>query len=100
MALAALVAAGLAPRPARAAPAVTVAVSYFDNTSGQAELEPLRKGFADMLITDLAAADDLVLVERARLEAALRELRLQKSPYIAGGSGLPSRRAKRAAYRR
>ena len=33
----------------------TVAVAYFDNDSGQPALDPLRKGLADMLITDLSS---------------------------------------------
>ena len=33
----------------------TVAISYFDNNSGRADLDPLAKGLADMLINDLVA---------------------------------------------
>ena len=32
----------------------TIAISYFDNTSGLKEYNPLSKGLTDMLITDLS----------------------------------------------
>ena len=60
----------------------TVAVSYFDNTSGDPELEALRKGLADMLITDLRVATGLRVVEREKLEALLGEIELVESGYL------------------
>src|SRR5215831_9573340 len=60
----------------------TIAVAYFDNNSGQAELEPLRKGLADMLITDLSGVSSLQIVERDKLNQVLAELRLSKSKFI------------------
>jgi TolB-like protein len=65
-----------------AAAAHVVAITYFDNESKDAELAPLRKGLADMLITDLSGIHELQLVERAKLEAVLAELELGKSAYI------------------
>ncbi len=59
-----------------------VAVLYFDvPESGPhaAELSELRKGLAEMTITELAADAMVVVVERARLEAVLGELQLQAS---------------------
>ena len=44
--------------PAAASPP-TLAVAYFDNNSGSAEFDPLRKGLADMLITDLVNCSNL-----------------------------------------
>ena len=35
---------------------VSVAVSYFDNNTDLPSLEPLKKGMADMMITDLAVS--------------------------------------------
>ncbi len=71
----------LALAPARAAPPA-VAVLYFDN-QGNPELEPLKVGLAQMLITDLqaAAAPDgaapaFTVVERSQLQAILDELEL------------------------
>lgn len=84
--------------PVRAAAPVPIAVAYFDNTSGKPELEPLRKGLADMLITDLAASSDVVLVERARLEAVLAELRLQASAWVDPASARRLGKGLGAAY--
>jgi len=56
-----------------------IAVLYFDNTGKNAELEPLRKGLADMLITDLSQLGGVSIVEREKLEALLQELKLQQS---------------------
>lgn len=68
---------------ARAAdPKLTVAVAYFDNNSGDAALDALSRGLADMLITDLSAVQRLQLVERQKLNLALDELKLSKSKFI------------------
>ena len=42
----------------------TIAVSYFDNTSETIDYNPLSKGLADMLITDLSNVKSLKIVER------------------------------------
>ncbi|MCO4762419.1 MAG: hypothetical protein KC502_12990 [Myxococcales bacterium] len=57
----------------------TVAVLYFDYAGKDDELAVLRKGLAQMLISDLASNPHIRLVERARLEAILAELKLSKS---------------------
>ena len=68
------------------APAVasarTIAIAYFDNNTGKAELDPLRKGLADMLITDLGNVGSLQIVERDKLNQVLDELKLSKSKFI------------------
>ena len=46
------------PAPGAAPAPLTVAVSYFDNNTGKAEYDPLAKGLADMLITDLGQLAD------------------------------------------
>ena len=56
----------------------TVAVLYFDYTGKDEELGTLRKGLAQMLISDLAGLDAIRLVERDRLEAVLAELELAR----------------------
>jgi TolB-like protein len=63
-------------------PPPTVAVLYFDYTGKDAELEVLRKGLAQMLISDLSATDAIRVVERDRLEDVLGELKLQGSAKI------------------
>lgn len=68
------------------APAVasarTIAIAYFDNNTGNAELDPLRKGLADMLITDLSNVGSLQIVERDKLNQVLDELKLSRSKFI------------------
>lgn len=67
------------PGPA-AAPAV--AVLYFDYDGSSEEMGFLRKGLAQMLVTDLAAVPQVKVVERARLQDVLDELELGRSRKI------------------
>lgn len=59
-----------------------VSVLYFDNLSQSADLEVMRKGFADLLITDLVAWDGVQVVERGRLEDVIKEVEFQQSKYV------------------
>jgi len=60
----------------------TVAISYFDNTSGLEEYNPLSKGLADMLITDLSNVKSIQIVEREKLESLLKEIELGESKFM------------------
>lgn len=62
-----------------AAAPLNVAVLYFDNDTGRAEYDVLKKGLADMIVTDLVGVEPLVVVEREKLEAVMGELKLQRS---------------------
>lgn len=64
----------VAPTRALAGPG-TLAILYFDN-QGNPELEPLKVGLAQMLITDLKGTPGVTVVERARLQEILDELEL------------------------
>jgi TolB-like protein len=64
---------------ALAAKPLTVSVMPFDNRTGAPEYDVLEKGLAEMLLTDLSAASGLTLVERARLNDLIGELKLQRS---------------------
>ena len=68
--------------PAAAQTPRRIAIAYFDNHTGSADLEPLRKGLADMLITDLGNVAALEIVEREKLNEVLAELSLSKSKFI------------------
>ncbi len=57
----------------------SVAVMYFLNRTGDEYLDPLQKGMAIMLITDLAKVSGISVVERVRLQAILEELKLSVS---------------------
>lgn len=61
------------------ADAKRIAILYFDNGSDNAELSRLRKGLADMLISDLSKINMLNVIERARLEEILKEQKLNNS---------------------
>jgi TolB-like protein len=64
----------------------TLAVLYFRNRSGLEELDPLRKGLALMLTTDLSTVKDLQVVERVRLQALAEELGLGSSGIVDPGT--------------
>ena len=56
-----------------------VAVLYFDYSGKDDEMAQLRKGLAQMLISDLGNVDGVQIVERDRLESVLTELKLGES---------------------
>ncbi len=60
--------------------AKTLAVLNFDNNTGRADYDPLGRGLAAMMITDLAVSPDLRLVERERMQDILDEQKLSRSP--------------------
>jgi TolB-like protein len=60
---------------------ITLAVLYFDNNSvvNKDKMEPLKKGIADMLITNLSKIKAFRVVERERLNDVMEELRLDQT---------------------
>ncbi|MFN8715482.1 MAG: CsgG/HfaB family protein [Gemmatimonas sp.] len=69
---------GAADPPARK----TVAVLNFDNNTGKADYDHLGQGMAAMMTTDLAAVDDIQLLERQRLADVTKEIDAQRSRYF------------------
>ncbi|MFT7520471.1 MAG: TolB-like protein [Kiritimatiellia bacterium] len=67
----------LSPSVALAGPN-TLAVLYFKN-QGNPDLEPLKVGLAQMLITDLQQTHGLKVVERSQLQSVMDELALGHS---------------------
>lgn len=67
--------------PSRALADTNVAVLYFEN-QGNPELEPLKVGLTQMLITDLTGTDGVAMVERTQLQAILNELELGHSGQV------------------
>lgn len=51
-----------------------VAVMYFDNQSGSSDLDWLREGLADMIITDLSRSETLSLLSRQQLHLLLERM--------------------------
>ncbi len=66
----------------------TVAVLYFGNLSSDPSLDPLKKGIALMLITDLAKVKAIRVVERARIQAIFEEISRGKSKLFEGAGSL------------
>lgn len=60
----------------------TLAVFYFKNQTGRSEFDPLQKGIALMLITDLSKINRLQVVERVQLQALAGELGLGVSGLV------------------
>jgi TolB-like protein len=58
-----------------------IAVLYFDASTTDADLTAFTKGFAALLITDFAANPGLQVLEREKIEDALKELNLGESKY-------------------
>jgi len=56
----------------------TLAVLYFQNI-GDKSLDPLQKGLADMIITDLSQVRVLKIVERVKLQMLIDEMKLSSS---------------------
>jgi TolB-like protein len=61
----------------------TIAILYFNNKTGAEELNPLQKGLAFMLITDLSTVRDLHVVERVKMQALMEEMGLGQSGLVA-----------------
>src|SRR5205085_11595656 len=61
------------------AQANAVAVMPFTFTGADSTLKPLERGFAELVTIDLTRSSKLTVVERARFQALVDELALQKS---------------------
>lgn len=59
----------------------TLAILYFDNNSlaKKQEMEPLRKGLADMFITEFSKINQFQVIERANLQQIFEEMKLGQS---------------------
>jgi TolB-like protein len=60
----------------------TIAILYFENKGQKADLNPLQKGLAEMVITDLAKVKKLKVVERIRLHELMQELNLAETDMV------------------
>lgn len=60
----------------------TVAVMPFAYAGGDDRYQPLSRGLAELLTTDLANVGRIQVVERVRLQALLDELKLAQSEYV------------------
>jgi tetratricopeptide (TPR) repeat protein/DNA-binding winged helix-turn-helix (wHTH) protein len=60
----------------------SVAVMFFDNQSGSTDLDWLREGLADMLITDLSRSGNLAVLSRQQLHVLLERIGHKESEPI------------------
>jgi TolB-like protein len=60
----------------------TVAVLYFKNLGKNRELDPIQKGLADMMITDLSKVKALSVVERVRMQKMIEEMGLGQTGLV------------------
>jgi TolB-like protein len=76
----------------------TVGVPAFGTEVRDTTLSSLGYGLADLLLTDLARSQRLVVVERLRLDAVLRELELARSGRVEEGTAPRVGRLVQARY--
>ena len=82
LSVAALLVAAPAPESLATPARKTVAVLYFDNNTGRPDYDPLGKGLAAMMISDLGAVEEIQLVERERMQDLVKELEMQRTRYF------------------
>lgn len=75
----------------------TVAVLPFSFSGADSSLRPLERGFAELVATDLSRSSKLTVVERARLQALLDEMALQRNAGIDSTTGVRAGRILRAS---
>ena len=66
----------------RQLPEKSIAVLNFRNLGGNAGFDPLTKGLADMVITDLSQVKALTVIERSRMQALMEEMGLGQSGLV------------------
>lgn len=76
----------------------SIAVLYFQNMSKDLTLDPLQKGLAVMLISDLSKLDMVTVIERAELQALVEELGFGQSGLVAPESAPRVGRLLQAQY--
>jgi len=62
----------------------TIAVLYFENNSivDKDKLDPLKKGLADMMITEMSKIKGIKVVERQRIQSIIEELNLNETDMV------------------
>lgn len=69
---------------AQASDPKTIAVLYFENNSvvDKDKLDPLKKGLADMMITEMTKIKGIKVVERQRIQSIIEELNLNETDMV------------------
>ena len=71
-------------QPSLASNPKTIAVLYFENNSvvDKDKLDPLKKGLADMMITEMTKVKGIKVVERQRIQSIIEELNLNETEMV------------------
>jgi TolB-like protein len=80
----------------QAGPQNTVAVLPFTFSGPDTSLKPLERGFAELLVTDLARSGALTVLERERMQALLDEIQLNQAARADQGTSVRAGRLIRA----
>lgn len=56
-----------------------IAILYFENNAVQSCFSPLSKGLCDMMISDFTSEKQFAVVERARLQEIINELKMEQN---------------------
>jgi TolB-like protein len=75
----------------------TVAVMPFGYTGTNVQIQPLSRGFAQLVVTDLAKSRQIRVLERERMQAMMNEMRLSDSGRADPQAALRSGRMLRAS---
>lgn len=75
----------------------TVAVMPFGYSGTNEEIEPLTRGFAQLIVTDLAKSRQVTVLERERMRAMLDEMRLSREGQASTETAARSGRLLRAS---
>ena len=75
-------AAGSPDHAKRPEPKKNVAILYFDNYTGASDYDPLGKGIASMMISDLSSVKEIQLLERDRMQDLIKEVDNQHTKYF------------------
>ncbi len=75
----------------------TVAVMPFSYSGRNPDIQPLTRGFAQLLVTDLAKSRQIVVLERERMQAMLDEMKLSDSARAQPATAVRSGHLLRAA---
>src|SRR5213075_2000157 len=76
----------------------SVAVMFFDNQSGNAELDWLREGLTDMVITDLSRSRNIAVLSRQQLAVLLARTGRNESDRVKLHDALDIARASHAKF--
>lgn len=72
----------VAPPPLASSGKPSVAVLYFQNNTGSPQLDWLRTGLTDMVVTDLSQSPDMNVLSTDRLYQILASLKRQNDPVV------------------